>query len=182
MVGEILTLSSINIQISKLYVLKEGAKVSNIEFETTGQAMILYCDYKKILQSKIDSVCKKIGFDDSKIQWKIYDPKTNKTSLKQMFVGLNGEDYGYCNPRDNIICISTLSIQKDASNSLLKKYNSLLRLEKDTDDFLANVIIDEITHIQTQSNHGSSTYDNKFKDNVIKYYLSPFDRIMSKIN
>ena len=166
---------------TKKWVLKEGAKVSNIEFKTTEQALILYCDYKKILQSKIDSVCKKIGFDDSKIQRKIYNPKTNKISLNQMFVGLNGKDYGYCSPRENIICISTLSIQKDASNSLLKKYNTLLRLEKDTDDFLANVIIDEITHIQTQSNHGSLVYDKKFKDNVIKYYLSPLDRIMLKI-
>ena len=154
--------------------------MSNIEFETTGQAMILYCDYKKILQSKINSVCQKIGFDDSKIQWKIYDPKTRKTPITQMFVGLNGEDYGYCNPRENIIFISTLSIQKDASNALLKKYNTILRLEKDTDYFLANVIIDEVTHIQTQSNHGSSAYDNKFKDNTIKYYLSPLDRIMLK--
>ena len=144
--------------------------MSNIQLESNGQAMILYCDYKKVLQGKIDNVCQKIGFDDSKIQWKIYDSKSNKKSLTQMLVGLNGRDYGYCNPKDNIIWISMLSIQKDASNFMLKNYNNLLKLQKDTNDFLANVIIDEITHIQTQSNHGSSKYDDKFKDNVMKYY------------
>lgn len=155
--------------------------MSNIQLESIGQAMILYCDYKKVLQSKIDKVCSKIGFDDSKIQWLIYNPKSNKTSLAQILVGLNGEDYGYCNPNDNMIWISTLSIQKDASSSPLKNYNNLLKLQKDTNDFLANVIIDEITHIQTKSNHGSAKYDDKFKDNVMRYYLNPVDRIMLKM-
>jgi len=38
--------------------------MSIIQLESNGQAMILHCDYKKVLQGKIDNVCQKIGFDD----------------------------------------------------------------------------------------------------------------------
>lgn len=154
--------------------------MSNIEFDTKGSVMLLLCDYKKILQEKIDKVCQKIGFNDSDISWYIYDPKQNKNSIDQIFVGLNGRDYGYCIPHKKEIYISTLSIQKDVNSTLLKKYSELLKLPK-TDDFLANVIIDEITHIQTKQNHGNSEYEKKFIENANKFYLSPIERIMSRI-
>jgi len=157
--------------------------MSNIQIKSTRQAMILYCDYKVILQKKIECVCQKIGFDDSKVVWIVYDPraekKTEKTTIAKMHIDLNGKDYGYCIPQQNQICISTLSIQKEYS--VLKKYNNIIGMKKEADDFLAYVIIDEITHFQTESNHGNKKYDDKFLDNLQKYYLSPFDRAMQRI-
>lgn len=146
--------------------------MSNIKFERDDCLMISKNGYIKILQSKINSVCKIIGFDDSKIQWIIYDPIMRKTLLKQISEGFSGKDYGYCIPGKNIIYISTLSIQKNDSNSLFEKYHTVLPSNKykDKDDFLANVIIDEITHFQTHCNHGSLIYDKKFKENINKYY------------
>ncbi len=49
--------------------------MSNIRFEKCSDPV-----YKKILLDKIRKVCKKIGFDDSKIRWVIYKP--NKYEIK----------------------------------------------------------------------------------------------------
>ncbi|HCW03139.1 MAG TPA: hypothetical protein DGK91_00520 [Clostridium sp.] len=154
--------------------------MSNIEYQFGGQTIALLCDYKEILQKKIDIVCTKIGFNDSKIKWYIFNPKIRKTTIQNILVGMNGCDYGYCITDKNEIWISALSIQKCGSLTAYDKINSMIKLQKKADDFLANVIIDEITHIQTGSNHGQKDYDNKFIDNMRKYYLSPMERMMLK--
>ena len=57
----------------------------------------------------------------------------------------------------------------------------MLRIEDHKlDDSLANIIIDEITHIQTQSNHGTNKYDKKFGENLTLYYLNEIQRLSLK--
>lgn len=151
--------------------------MSKIEYDFKN-TIILYADYKKILQNKISKVCSKIEFDDSKITWVIFNPDEHEREdflgYIGRFCGWNlrrycGWDYGHCNPKKNKIWISTLSIMKDYDASRLKK-----------DDFLADVIIDEITHIQTDSDHGSAKYDMTFRENMINYYFSPIEQAMLK--
>ncbi len=42
--------------------------------------------------------------------------------------------------------------------------------KKNKSDSLENILINEITHIQTRCNHGNPIYDNKHKENIQKYY------------
>ena len=42
--------------------------------------------------------------------------------------------------------------------------------KKNDCDSLENILIDEITHIQTRCDHGNPIYDNKHKENIQKYY------------
>ena len=65
---------------------------------------------------KIRKVCKKIGFDDSKIRWVIYKP--NKYELN---ANLLSHDFGFCILENNEIWISTLVIEKERSNLICEK-------------------------------------------------------------
>lgn len=153
---------------------KKVCVMSNIKYDFKNTA-ILYVNYEEILEKKINSVCSKIGFDDSKITWFIFNPdeQKSKNNIGHIRIGYGGKDYGFCVPSENKIWISTLSIMKDRNASPLNiiHYRAKLPGMKE-DDFLANVILDEITHIQTGYNHGSDEYDRKFQENVKKYYLS----------
>ena len=124
--------------------------------------------YKSTLQKKIDIVCKKIDFDDSLIQWNIYEPETHNNTAIGILVGIKGSNYGFCDPYQNKIWISTLSIQKELKTN--KLFSNILCLHKKQNDFLAEVIIDEITHIQTKANHGDSDYARLYEQNVCRYY------------
>ncbi len=156
--------------------------MSKIEFDLKDSvAQLINC--KEILGNKISKVCSRIGFDDSKITWIVFDP--NEKEKENFFAhirGYYGCDYGYCVPEINKIWISTLSIMKDDDASPLKKIHSQLKLLLlNKEDFLANVIIDEITHIQTGSDHGSEKYDTQLRENLISYYLSPKGQAVLKI-
>ncbi len=164
---------------------KKVCVVSNIEFDSKRTAIVMYVNYKEILQKKISSVCSKIGFDDAKITWLIFDPneKERKNAFDHIRIGMNGKDYGFCIPAENKIWISTLSIMKDKDSSPINRIRSQLKIPRDVEeDFLADVIIDEITHIQTNCDHGNSKYDRKLQENAEKYYLSTFDRILLQTN
>ena len=160
--------------------------MSNIKFDFNSTAIIQYVDYEKILQKKINSVCKKIGFDDSKITWIIFVPneKERKSLLNHIRIGLNGKDFGFCIPAEKKIWISTLSIMKDKEAALpINRIRDQLKIpEMVKEDFLADVILDEITHIQTNCDHGSDKYNRKLQENAEKYYLPTIDRIMLKCN
>jgi hypothetical protein len=72
---------------------------------------------------------------------------------------------------------------KDKNLSLINKMRSQLkRLGDIEEDFLADVILDEITHIQTNCNHGSSKYDRKLQENAEKYYLPTINLISLQTN
>jgi hypothetical protein len=159
--------------------------MSNIKFDSKRTAIVLYVNYEEILQEKINSVCGKIGFDDTKITWFIFDSNETdrKNTLAHIRIGLNGKDYGFCIPVKNKIWISTSSIMKDKNLSLINKMRSQLkRLGDIEEDFLADVILDEITHIQTNCNHGSSKYDRKLQENAEKYYLPTINLISLQTN
>lgn len=159
--------------------------MSNIKFDSKRTVIALYVNYKEILQKKINSVCGKIGFNDAKIIWLIFDPneKERENAFDNIRIGLNGKDYGFCIPAENKIWISTLSIMKDKDLSPINKIRSQLKIPGDVEeDFLADVILDEITHIQTNCDHGSSKYDRKLQENAEKYYLSTIDRILMQKN
>ena len=142
--------------------------MSNIKCEHISQVV-----HMSFLQSKIDEVCRKIAFNDSKVEWHIYEPKIdciskNNRVFQEVLIGRNGEDYAYTDINKNEIWISMLSLKKGATiNSLIKKPFKFCNNER---DFLAEVIIDEITHIQTGLNHGSEVYDNRLIQNIRKYY------------
>lgn len=160
---------------------KKVCVVSKIKFDSKGTSIVLYVNYKEILQKKINSVCGKIGFNDAKITWFIFDPneKERKNAFDYIRIGLNGKDYGFCIPAENKIWISTLSIMKDKDLSPINKIRSQLKIPGDIEeDFLADVILDEITHIQTNCDHGSSKYNRKLQENAEKYYLSTIERIL----
>lgn len=160
---------------------KKVCVVSKIKFDSKGTSIVLYVNYKEILQKKINSVCGKIGFNDAKITWFIFDPKEKerKNAFDYIRIGLNGKDYGFCIPAENKIWISTLSIMKDKDLSPINKIRSQLKIPGDIEeDFLADVILDEITHIQTNCDHGSSKYNRKLQENAEKYYLSTIERIL----
>lgn len=87
--------------------------MGNIRFEKCSDPV-----YKKLLLDKIHKICKKIGFDDSKIRWVIY--KSNKYEIK-LNTNLLSNDFGFCILEKNEIWISTLAIEKERSNLTCEK-------------------------------------------------------------
>lgn len=143
--------------------------MSNIVMDTN----VLLAVFKEILEKKIIEVCNRLGFDDSDVTWHIFDPK-NKSNciLSQMLIGTRGKDYGYCNPKSKSIWISTFAIMNSEMHSIQSNFSTLNnnRLHPSSSDLLANVIIDEITHLQTNCNHGTSKYDNQLLSNLRMFY------------
>ena len=129
--------------------------------------------YNTLLQEKITEVCRKIGFDDSRVSWVIFDAESfyqNKIT-SSILVGTRGRDYGFFKTDTHEIWISTKAIQmtQARSRSLLKT-SMLLNTPKHESDFLADVLLDEITHFQTGRDHGDVKYDRKLRENHDKYY------------
>lgn len=133
--------------------------------------------YKFVLQQKIAEVCKAIGFDDSDITWIIFDNRNFNLikhtanygwNLGELFTVNHGEDYGYCYPARNEIWISTFTLQQAAPAARKVYISSTPSICKR--DILADVLIDEITHIQTQCDHNSISYKAKLGENKRKYY------------
>lgn len=150
---------------------------------------ILYCDYRKCLADKIKLVCSKVGFSYAGIKWIIFDPKIsdiygNKPNeIQQLWIGSKGKDYGAC--LKDIIWISTLAIDREcAKNSPLKKINKMINMTPlNKEDFLADVILDEIAHISTGCNHGDHKYDaqlTKFESLYYNDIISPMLYIKRK--
>ena len=130
--------------------------------------------YEKILRNKIDLVCKRIHFTPSTVKWIIFDSSERKRDLKgNVLVGTRGSDYGFCFPKRKEIWISTLALQKSNFN---KKTESLQRqvfntlMYNRTSDYLADVLIDEITHIQTGKDHEDLKYKETFTKNRKMFY------------
>ena len=133
--------------------------------------------YKLALQQKITEVCRAIEFDDSDIIWKIFnnsDFNVKKHAmncgwdLEGLFTVKRGEDYGYCYPKRNEVWISILALQQDTC--ALKNISTGLALPLYRDGILADVLIDEITHMQTKRDHNDPYYNFKFEENKSKYF------------
>ena len=156
--------------------------------------------YQSYLSKKIKIVCSKIKFEKNDIKWIIYDPKITSAKKSRLFlftsydpksltanpiekslIGTRGKDYGFCDPGNKEIYISILAIQGDLNGkNILKQINNNLNLigktyklsgvTKNKRDFLADVILDEITHIVTKSNHGDDEYDETLERFRYIYY------------
>ena len=131
--------------------------------------------YETLLQEKITAVCRKIGFDDSQVFWVIFDAESfysNKT-MSSILVGTRGRDYGFFDPDTHEIWVSTKAIQMTQSRSTNVLKTSILPNKTNHEsDFLADVLLDEITHFQTGANHGETKYDRKLRENREKYYCA----------
>lgn len=133
--------------------------------------------YKLALQQKITEVCRAIGFDDSDITWTIFDNKdfylrkhavSYGWTLEELFAVNRGADYGYCYPARNEIWVSILALQQVAYTPRNMPTGLASPLYKN--DILADILIDEITHIQTRRDHDDICYEIKLKENKSKYY------------
>ena len=153
--------------------------MSRIEYDNSVKMIGDVYHYKTILQDKINEICKKIGYDDFGVTWHIFDPQEGKNQIEKMMVDDDGEAYGYCILPQKEIWISTLAIPKQILSTDREK-NVFLEVNKEQEDILAEVIIDEITHIQTGLNHGDLGYDKKLEDYFKKYYRDSAKRIYNK--
>lgn len=138
--------------------------------------------YQSYLSKKIKIVCSKIKFEKNDIKWIIYDPKSlTANPIEKSLIGTRGKDYGFCDPGNKEIYISILAIQGDLNGkNILKQINNNLNLigktyklsgvTKNKRDFLADVILDEITHIVTKLNHGDDEYDETLERFRYIYY------------
>ena len=132
-------------------------------------------NYKDELSEKIKLVCKKIDFCYKDIQWVIFDPRSKKITnpIEQLSIGRRrkGRDYGYCDYNNKIIYISTLAIEKNINDNI--SYKKIISI-KNKQDFLADVILDEITHIVTKCDHGNPKYENQLNQFKQRYYRRIF--------
>lgn len=138
--------------------------------------------YSQILQENISAVCNKIEFDDSEITWIIYDSKATYSNivLKSALARPHRKDYAFCKPEQREIWISLLALHR-SQNLIISKTASFFPYTSTTfgaNNFLVNVLLDEITHIQTGHDHGSPIYDAQLRSNAEKYYLTPINRAM----
>ena len=136
--------------------------------KSAGDGLLLFYG---LLQQKIEIICERIGFDDSGVLWIIYDPRSwyrNKIHCA-VLAGTQGEDYGFAKISVNQIWISTRSILSSTCWPTTRAAAVLLQKSVKR-DFLADVILDEITHIQTHCNHGDDAYERQWAINRIKYY------------
>ncbi len=132
--------------------------------------------YRAVLQTKIMDVCRKIHFNDSHVTWIIFDAsltrrkkqkKWSGTSISTNVLPLRDEEYAYCDVTTNEIYISTEVIRRIA-NSMTTQISFHLRSSQNV-DWPAEVIIHEITHIQTKRDHDNPIYIKKYHENMCWY-------------
>lgn len=140
--------------------------MSNICYEETNFAI-----YGIILQKAINRVLSKIRLSDEGITWVIFNEKSYMKNgiLSSLIVLKNSYRYGYCNVDKKRIGISTAAIMKAPNYDLLPIIQKNYPQQKE--DFLANVILDELAHITTGKDHGSKAYDDTLLDYHRRYYM-----------
>ena len=133
---------------------------------------------KPILMEKVREVSAKIGFDASKVTWRTYrnyrigDPISHFTKKKVY-------NYGYCYPEKREVFIEEQLIMNSLQSP--KFFRAVFpELYRSNDQVtLERVLIDEITHIQTGLDHGTTGYDKQFQFNWNKYFSN--DIVISRI-
>ena len=140
--------------------------MSNICYEETNFAI-----YGIILQKAINRVLSKIGLSDEGITWVIFNEKPCMKNgiLHSPIVLPNSYRYGYCNVDKKIIGISTAAIMKAPNYDFLTIMQKISPQQKE--DFLVNVILDELAHITTGKDHGSKAYNDTLSDYHRRYYI-----------
>lgn len=132
--------------------------------------------YEGILEGAINDVCQRIGFDPNTVVWVIYsvdDSKLIPPLVPDWLINCNSQrknQWGYCEIAENkkTIYISTKAIIQ-SKYALPNKCSLGFEKKRSTHDTLTDVLLDEITHIQTRRDHGSPAYDRQYQNNCCKY-------------
>ena len=146
--------------VSPISFQKELIYVNNIRSETTYPL----ANIKNRLRKKVDEVLNLLGETDSEIHWII----TDKYSLHHGFYGLfrrGSPAWAFPNQKEIYIDICILWRLSLPTSTLYDFMNVRFH-----NDFLANVIMDELAHIKTGKDHGSKEYDEKLTSYVDRYY------------
>ena len=139
---------------------KELIYVSNIRSKTPYSII----NIKHNLRRKIDEVLNLLGETDDEIHWVI----TDKYSLHHGFYGMFRRGApAWALPDRNEVYID-LSILWGLSLPTSTLHN--LMSPRSHNDFLADVIMDELAHIKTGKDHGSTEYDEKLASYHNRYY------------
>lgn len=151
-----------------------------------------------MLQKKITDVCRRIGYDDSGVVWEIFDSfveyadgRRKTSSFNRIFAGIktDGADYASTDVKKRVVYVSLMAIRLDRNYVGVSLTPNFLPLNsglefgrvRKYEDKLANILIDEITHLQTGEDHGSKKYEKQFDRNIKLYYdgcSSVFDRLL----
>ena len=131
--------------------------------------------HERILEEAINDVCQRIGFNPNNVVWVIYsvdDSNLIQSLVHNMLMNCSSQrknQWGYCKITEKAIYISTKAIIQ-SKYALPNKYALRFGEKRSTHDMLTDVLLDEITHIQTRCDHGSPAYDQQYQDNYCKYY------------
>lgn len=146
-------------------------------------------DFEELLEKKIKKVAQRINIDISNAKWIIYDAnnfddgKCKKESaldflfannkITKMMPQLKKCKYpwGFFNHKTGEIGISYQSIMRSAFDIPTEWQKFLPVKEKMKFDFLARVIIDELTHYLTGKGHDQPDYDKVFMQHMEMYFL-----------
>lgn len=133
-----------------------------------------FATYRTVLEKAIHDVSKKLSLTPSpEITWIIFDSNRDLSQLstmEQMIVKSRprkGHEYGYSDPKSKKIWISTMAIE---SYNIAAIPSIKIPGIKPVDCLLANVIMDELAHINTGRNHGDPIYDRELMSYRSRYY------------
>ena len=133
--------------------------------------------YEGILEGAINDVCQRIGFDPNTVVWVIYSVDDSKLIPPLVPDWLMNCDFrrknqwGYCKIAEKAIYISTKAIIK-SKYAIPNECSLSFGKRRSAHDMLTDVLLDEITHIQTRRDHGYPAYDQQYQNNYCKYYGS----------
>lgn len=120
--------------------------------------------YKATLQEGVSAIIAQIGEDFRDVQWVIFDadkllnlhPKVFGIS----FAPRRGEEYGFCKIAKEEIWVSTHTLH--SYNKAVVGSTKTLGLFGGSDLF-TDVIIDELAHIKSRSDHGTPEYERTYR-------------------
>lgn len=134
--------------------------------------------YRTYLIETINRVLSKIGENSDDIKWIVF--KKNNISdplFCDNYFKNYGDKYfthkfkdGFCVIASKEVWISTHAINQSLNMNLLLTPSIKPFINKESDDLLVNVILDELAHLKTKQNHGNSKYDMLLNTYHNKYY------------
>lgn len=140
-----------------------------------------FASYGITLQKTITDILNKLGISDEGISWVIFDERkfmkeSILPSIPSIYLEKNYK-YGFCDIENKEIWISTAAIMKAPLYGIQDMINKVL-FQPPSDNFLVNVILDEMAHITTKKNHGNKIYENK----LLSYHRSYYGNGLSGVN
>ena len=128
--------------------------------------------YNETLNNKLVEVANKTGANVKSVEWIIYEAE-KKVDLFNCSTPIRvtryGEEYGFMPLGTQQAWISTRAIREA---TLVSGHFSNLSCFKEKSDILADIIIDELVHVETQKDHGTKEYDELHDSYCRKFYGS----------